>query len=96
MCVQLYVFKARLVFGTKLAVFVFLGWQAVIVVPSFTLPLGLDVQQEYAEAEWPIDILVAVVLDQLCGWCSLAHHEAKIEAHYVGNWFLLGAFIIQP
>src|ERR1039458_7069344 len=39
----------------------FWGWQAVIVLAALTLPLGLTQGKEYAELEWPIDILIAVI-----------------------------------
>ena len=44
-----------------LAAFVFWGWQLVIVAAAITLPLGLSQGKEYAELEWPIDILIAAV-----------------------------------
>jgi cytochrome c oxidase cbb3-type subunit 1 len=52
--------QARL-FGDKLAAFVFWGWQTVIVAAAITLPLGITQGKEYAELEWPIDILIAIV-----------------------------------
>src|SRR6476619_4104371 len=48
-------------FLPKLAAFVFWGWQAVIVAAAITLPLGYTQGKEYAELEWPIDILIAIV-----------------------------------
>ncbi len=51
---------ARLAFG-KLAAFTFWGWQLVIVLAAISLPLGITQGKEYAELEWPIDILIAVV-----------------------------------
>ena len=48
-------------FCPKLASFTFWGWQAVIVLAAITLPLGFTSGKEYAELEWPIDILIAVV-----------------------------------
>ena len=53
-------------FGGKLAAFTFWGWQAVIVLAVITLPMGYTSSKEYAELEWPIDILIAVV------WISYA------------------------
>jgi len=44
-----------------LASFVFWGWQLVIVLAAISLPLGFTTTKEYAELEWPIDILIAVV-----------------------------------
>jgi len=76
-----------------LAAFTFWGWQAVIVAAAITLPLGLTTSKEYAELEWPIDILIAVV------WVSFAlvffGTIMKRKSHhiYVANWFF-GAFII--
>jgi len=48
-------------FMPKLAMFVFAGWQLVIVAAAVTLPLGYTQGKEYAELEWPIDILIAIV-----------------------------------
>jgi cytochrome c oxidase cbb3-type subunit 1 len=50
----------RLAFS-KLAAFTFWGWQAIIVLAAVTLPLGITQSKEYAELEWPIDLLIAVV-----------------------------------
>ncbi|OYZ70213.1 MAG: cytochrome C oxidase Cbb3, partial [Methylophilaceae bacterium 17-43-7] len=44
-------------FAGKLASFMFWGWQAVIVAAAISLPLGHTQGKEYAELEWPIDIL---------------------------------------
>src|SRR5881392_3726478 len=52
--------QVRLV-SDGLAAFTFWGWQAVIVAAAITLPLGITSSKEYAELEWPIDILIAVV-----------------------------------
>jgi len=45
----------------KLAWFTFWGWNLVILGFAITLPLGLTQSKEYAEMEWPLDILLAVV-----------------------------------
>src|SRR5678816_2301269 len=52
--------QARL-FSGPLASFTFWGWQAVIVLAAVTLPLGFTSGKEYAELEWPIDILITLV-----------------------------------
>ena len=76
-----------------LAMFTFLGWNLVIVLAVITLPLGLTSGKEYAELEWPIDILIAVV------WVAYAVvffgtvGIRKVRHIYVANWFF-GAFII--
>ena len=77
----------------KLAAFTFWGWQAVIVAAVITLPLGWTQGKEYAELEWPIDILIALV------WVAYAVvffgtlGIRKIRHIYVANWFY-GAFIL--
>src|SRR5213075_242650 len=48
-------------FSDRLAAFTFWGWQAVIVLAAITLPLGITTSKEYAELEWPIDVLITVV-----------------------------------
>ncbi|MBF7730658.1 cytochrome-c oxidase, cbb3-type subunit I [Pseudomonas sp. N040] len=84
--------QTRLAFG-KLATFTFWGWQLVILLAALTLPLGITTSKEYAELEWPIDILIAVV------WVSYAVvffgtvMQRKTKHIYVGNWFF-GGFIL--
>ena len=51
---------ARLI-SDGLASFVFWGWQLVILLAAITLPLGLTQGKEYAELEWPIDLLITLV-----------------------------------
>ena len=76
-----------------LASFTFWGWQAVIVLAAITLPLGFTSSKEYAELEWPIDILITVV------WVSYAIvffgtiAKRKTPHIYVANWFY-GAYIL--
>lgn len=81
-------------FAEKLAMFTFIGWQAVIIAAVITLPMGIgNSSKEYAELEWPIDILIAVV------WVSYAvvffgTLVKRNTSHiYVANWFY-GGFII--
>jgi cytochrome c oxidase cbb3-type subunit 1 len=80
-------------FLPALAQFVFWGWQLVILAAAITLPLGFTQGKEYAELEWPIDILIAVV------WVAYAIvffgtvGIRKVRHIYVANWFF-GAFII--
>lgn len=80
-------------FSDKLAAFTFWGWTLVILLAAITLPLGMTSSKEYAELEWPIDILLAVV------WVSYAIvffgtiMKRKVQHIYVANWFF-GAFIL--
>lgn len=81
-------------FSDTLASFTFWGWQLVIVAAAITLPLGMTSTKEYAELEWPIDILVALV------WVAyvvnfLGTVAIRKESHiYVANWFF-AAFMIM-
>jgi cytochrome c oxidase cbb3-type subunit 1 len=83
---------ARL-FSDRLAAFTFWGWQAVIVLAAITLPMGITSSKEYAELEWPIDILIALV------WIAYAVvffgtlYKRKVAHIYVANWFF-GAYIL--
>ncbi len=80
-------------FAGPLAAFTFWGWQLVIVLAAISLPLGYTASKEYAELEWPIDVLIAVV------WVAYAIVffgtlvKRKIRHIYVANWFF-GGFII--
>lgn len=80
-------------FSDQLAAFTFWGWQLVIVAAAVTLPMGLTQGKEYAELEWPIDILIALV------WVSYAVVffgtlvKRKVPHIYVANWFY-GGFIL--
>jgi cytochrome c oxidase cbb3-type subunit I len=83
---------ARL-FSDGLAAFTFWGWNAVIVLAAITLPLGMTMGKEYAELEWPIAILIAVV------WVAYAIVffgtiiKRRVQHIYVANWFF-GAYIL--
>jgi len=80
-------------FSDRLAAFTFWGWQAVIVAAAITLPLGLTQGKEYAELEWPIDLLIAVV------WVAYGVVffgtivKRRVKHIYVANWFY-GSFVI--
>ncbi|HJV74298.1 MAG TPA: cytochrome-c oxidase, cbb3-type subunit I [Noviherbaspirillum sp.] len=81
------------IFSDGLAAFTFWGWQLVIVSAAVSLPLGYTSGKEYAELEWPIDILIALV------WVSYAIVffgtlvKRKVAHIYVANWFF-GGFIL--
>ncbi len=84
--------QVRLI-SDSLAAFTFWGWQLVIVLAAITLPLGITSGKEYAELEWPIDILITVVwvAYALVFFGTLA--ARKVSHIYVANWFF-GAFIL--
>ncbi len=80
-------------FAKGLAEFVFWGWQLVIVSAAITLPMGLTTSKEYAELEWPIDVLITIV------WVAYGIvffgtiGKRKVSHIYVANWFF-GALIV--
>ena len=80
-------------FAPGLAAFTFWGWQLVIVLAAISLPLGFTQAKEYAELEWPIDILITLV------WVSYAVVffgtivKRTVSHIYVANWFY-GGFIL--
>ncbi len=80
-------------FAPWLAEATFWGWQIVIVAAAISLPMGYTQSKEYAELEWPIDLLIAVV------WVAYAIvffgtiGKRKVRHIYVANWFF-GAYIL--
>src|SRR5687767_10179138 len=80
-------------FAPGLARLVFWGWQGVIVLAAVTLPLGYTQGKEYAELEWPIDLLIAVV------WVAYAINffatlSIRRERHmYVAIWFYIATIV---
>jgi cytochrome c oxidase cbb3-type subunit 1 len=77
----------------RLAAFVFWGWQAAMIGAVITLPLGITQSKEYAELEWPLDILIAVVWVAY-GWLFFGTIVKRRVKHiYVANWFY-GAYVI--
>jgi len=80
-------------FSDGLAAFTFWGWTAVIVLAAITLPLGMNTSKEYAELEWPIDLLITAV------WVAYAVvffgtiAKRRTPHIYVANWFY-GGYIL--
>ena len=82
------------IWSDKLSWFTFITWNIVIVSAVITLPLGLTQGKEYAELEWPIDILIAV------SWLSylinfvMTLTKRKTPHIYVSNWFFLAMMVM--
>jgi cytochrome c oxidase cbb3-type subunit I/II len=71
----------------------FWGWQLIILLAAVTLPLGLTQGKEYAELEWPIDILIAgvwVVFAINFFWTLYKRRERHI---YVAIWFYIATIV---
>ncbi len=80
--------------SNRLAWFTFWGWNLVIVLAVITLPLGYTQSKEYAELEWPIDILIAVVWLAYSFNFILTIARRKTKHIYVSNWFFLGMMVM--
>ena len=80
-------------FSARLAAAHFWGYQLVIVAAAISLPLGFTRGKEYAELEWPIAILLAVVwvIYAVVFFGTIA--KRKTPHIYVANWFF-GSFIL--
>jgi cytochrome c oxidase cbb3-type subunit I/II len=71
----------------------FWGWQLIIVTAALSFPLGITTSKEYAELEWPIDILITLV------WVVFAINLfgtiiKRREKHmYVAIWFYIATVV---
>ncbi|MBS1651031.1 MAG: cytochrome-c oxidase, cbb3-type subunit I [Bacteroidetes bacterium] len=84
--------KARM-FSDMLSKIHFWGWQLIIVLAAITLLLGYTTGKEYAELEWPIDILITIVW-VVFGWNMFGTILRRRERHlYVAIWFYIATFI---
>jgi cytochrome c oxidase cbb3-type subunit I/II len=71
----------------------FWGWQLIIVLAAITLLAGFTTGKEYAELEWPIDILIAAVW-VIFGWNMIGTILKRRTKHiYVAIWFYLATFV---
>lgn len=85
--------QVRLAFA-PLVPFVFWGWQLVILLAAITLPMGMTSSKEYAELEWPIDILITFVWLAYVAVFVGTVARRKTKHIYVGNWFFLAFMIV--
>lgn len=84
--------KTRM-FSDALSKLHFWGWQLIIVLAAITLPLGINASKEYAELEWPIDILITIVW-VIFGINMFGTILKRREKHlYVAIWFYIATFI---
>ena len=84
--------KTRM-FSDVLSQINFWGWQLIIVLAAITLPAGLTTSKEYAELEWPIDVLIAVIWI-VFGINMIGTILRRRERHmYVAIWFYIATFV---
>jgi len=83
--------KARM-FSDVLSKINFWGWQFMIVAVAVTYILGITTSKEYAEAEWPIDILITLIWVAF-GVNMMGTIIKRREKHmYVAIWFYIATF----
>jgi cytochrome c oxidase cbb3-type subunit I/II len=84
--------KARM-YSDTLSWINFWGWQLAIVATAITFLMGINTSKEYAEHEWPIDILIAVV------WIIFGINmfgtiiRRRVRHLYVAIWFYIGTWV---
>lgn len=84
--------KTRM-WSDKLSNLHFWGWQFIIVCAVATLPFGYTSGKEYAELEWWIDILIALIW-VVWGWNMFATILVRRVKHlYVAIWFYIATFV---
>jgi cytochrome c oxidase cbb3-type subunit I/II len=84
--------KARM-WSDKLSIIHFWGWQFIIVCAAVTLAFGFTTGKEYAELEWPIDILITLVW-VIFGINMFGTILTRRERHlYVAIWFYIATWI---
>ncbi len=71
----------------------FWGWQLVVVLVVVTYPLGITQGKEYAEMEWPIDILIAVIWVVFGLNFFLTIAKRRVQHLYVAIWFYIATVI---
>ncbi len=84
--------KARM-FSDFLSKLNFWGWQTIILLAAITLLAGITTSKEYAELEWPIDIMIAIVWVSF-GWNMIGTLiKRRVQHIYVAIWFFLASFV---
>lgn len=85
--------KCRM-WSDRLSLWHFWGWQFIIVCAAATIPFGITQSKEYAELEWPIDLMIAVVWVGFFGVNFFMTLLRRRERHmYVALWFYVATII---
>ena len=84
--------KTRM-FSDTLSWIHFWGWQLMIVAVVITFLMGINTSKEYAEHEWPIDILITIiwVIFGINMFGTIA--KRRVRHLYVAIWFYIGTWV---
>ena len=86
------VLKTRL-FNDTLSKIHLWGWQCIIVLAALSLLSGFTTGKEYAELEWPIDILITLIW-VVFGINMFGTILKRRERHlYVAIWFFIATWV---
>ena len=86
------VLKARL-FNDVMSKIHFWGWQLIILLAALSLLAGFTTGKEYAELEWPIDILIAGIW-VVFGWNMIGTIlKRRVKHIYASVWWYLATFL---
>lgn len=84
--------KARM-YSDLLSKINFWGWQLIIVLAAITFALGFTTSKEYAELEWPIDIMITIVW-VVFGWNMIGTIiKRRVQHIYAAIWWYLATFL---
>jgi len=84
--------KARM-FSDVLSKVHFWGWQLIIVLAAVSFVLGITTGKEYAELEWPIDIIIAGIW-VVFGWNMIGTIiKRRVQHIYAAIWWYLATFL---
>lgn len=86
------VLKARMYSDTLSKIHLW-GWQLIILFGAITLALGYSTSKEYAELEWPLDIMITLIW-VVYGINMMGTILKRRERHlYVATWFFIGTWV---
>lgn len=80
--------------SNNMAWFTFWAWNLYVIGAIITLPLGITQAKEYAELEWPLDILLTAAWLAYTFNFIMTIRLRKISHIYVANWFFLAMMIM--
>ncbi|PID91280.1 MAG: cytochrome C oxidase Cbb3 [Bacteroidetes bacterium] len=84
--------KTRM-FSDVLSKIHFWGWQFIILLAAITFALGISTSKEYAELEWPVDVLITIVW-VIFGWNMIGTILRRRVKHiYAAIWWYLASFL---